>query len=339
MTQTTPYSNTLSALILMVARSLDDCISGLATGGSTTTLVSTLLLKPNDYYNGSQLHIYAGTHLDTSREITDFVNSTNTITFAPAVAASVDTTDYYMVLRKFTYDQYKDAINMAIDKGKDRYLLNKVDVSLAQLADNTLASDFVVGDGHFHVTSDTFPAAPFDVTIDSEIFNVTVKTGTSFKATPAQHITTAANHSSGAAVVLATNLKQDYAVPDGFRFINKIIPENSLYSDTYLESEKLLSTDWGIVKNPTAPKIRFLSAITTGCHWEITGQSYQSQLTVDASVCYMPTSYIVQTAKSILMSNKPEYKDVLNTNLTLAEKELTLLSSCIAPGSRACFEF
>ena len=268
MTITTIYSNTLSALALMVARSLDDCVSGVVTGTSTnTTVVSNTLLKPDDFYIGQQCHFYAGTHLGQTREITDSALVNTVLTFSPAVVNICDTTDYYMLTKKFTYDQYKDAINLAIDKAKERYLLNKVTTSVTQV-------------------DDTY----------------------------------------------------EYAVPDGYRYISKIIPENTVDGDDYYELSAINSNDWDIVKDPTAPVIRFTYEYKTGVHFEITGQSVQPTLSTDSAVCYMPTTYVVQMAKAILMSSKPEYEKLIGPNMQLADRELQLITTPVLPGSKSVFE-
>lgn len=122
------YSTPLYNLIQSVANSFDDCILGARTATSTTgTVVCNTLLKPNDHYNGWDLHFYQGTHVDTTREVTDWDLSTYTLSFLPIVTGEVDDTDYFQLHKLFKYSQYKDAVNRAIQMGKFEYLLNKKD--------------------------------------------------------------------------------------------------------------------------------------------------------------------------------------------------------------------
>ncbi len=128
------YSTALSSLIQSVAMGFDDLADTpqTPTGGySTTTLACTSLTRGDNYYNGMQIHFYSGTHKDTTREVTDWVLSTSTLTF-PAVTAATDVSDLFQLHRMFTYNQYKDAVNRAIEQGKMEYLLNKKDDTAVQ---------------------------------------------------------------------------------------------------------------------------------------------------------------------------------------------------------------
>jgi hypothetical protein len=67
--------------------------SGTSQSGTTTTLVDLNRGELNDHWNGGEIQIYQNQSVFT-RTVTDFVLSTNTITFSPALETAVSTDDY-----------------------------------------------------------------------------------------------------------------------------------------------------------------------------------------------------------------------------------------------------
>lgn len=87
------------------ARNLFDMVEGTASSGSTTTIVDTDLVRfANDYWNGAQVYIATDTAGQAPQTetawVTDFVQSTGTLTFAPALTAAVGASDTYQL---YTY--------------------------------------------------------------------------------------------------------------------------------------------------------------------------------------------------------------------------------------------
>ena len=124
------FSSTLYYLIQQVADAFKDSFLGQPASGTTSTaLCNTLLQNTANYFAGFNIHFYLGTHKDITREVTasSLTNYVTSMTFYSAVTANVDTTDYFQLTKKFTYKQYQNAVNRAIDIGKDTYLLDKVD--------------------------------------------------------------------------------------------------------------------------------------------------------------------------------------------------------------------
>ncbi len=73
--------------------------AGTAASGSTTTLVdTTVLTQANDYWNGGRLIITAGTNYGEARLISDFVNSTGTVTVDGAFPKAIDSTSKYRIV-------------------------------------------------------------------------------------------------------------------------------------------------------------------------------------------------------------------------------------------------
>lgn len=122
-------SITRKALRQRASRRLDDLITGLATGGSTTTMTATtpdLDIQPvlPSTLLHSELSLVAGTSSVVSRRIITHANSTGTVTLTvrPAITTPDATTEFEIHNyngRGFTKSQYDDAINAAIDELAD----------------------------------------------------------------------------------------------------------------------------------------------------------------------------------------------------------------------------
>ena len=132
------YSNPLSGVRQYLSGAVGDLIEGTAVSGTTTTLVSTMLRQADDYYNNHKFrcYIYGGTNIGAEREISDWVLSTNTLTFAPAFSLAIDSTSRYELHRIFFADDYLKAINLAIeDAALNGYLLDLIDETVVLVAD------------------------------------------------------------------------------------------------------------------------------------------------------------------------------------------------------------
>lgn len=86
-------------------------ITGTATGGTTTTLIDTQNLTQYDgYYNGLELEILAGIGVGKRLRITGSDKATKTITFTPALEASIDTTSVYEIYQLGLFPRHKDVL-------------------------------------------------------------------------------------------------------------------------------------------------------------------------------------------------------------------------------------
>lgn len=75
-------------------------VAGVAdAGGSTSTMVDAALGELDDAWNGLTIQFTNGTNNGLKREIVDFIDSTNTVIFHPAVPAAVANTDTYNILQ------------------------------------------------------------------------------------------------------------------------------------------------------------------------------------------------------------------------------------------------
>jgi hypothetical protein len=102
-------------------------------GAGKTDLVDANLPEADDFYNYWSLGFYAGDNIDLIRAVTDWVLNTHTLSFA-AVTAQVDTADLAELHRKFTMEQYNDAINRAIRRSQRFFKYPNVDETLHFMA-------------------------------------------------------------------------------------------------------------------------------------------------------------------------------------------------------------
>lgn len=68
-------------------------IVGKSTSGTVNTIVDTNIEREDDFFNGGIIEIYQNKEIQI-RKITDYVNSTNTITFSPNLVVAVATDQY-----------------------------------------------------------------------------------------------------------------------------------------------------------------------------------------------------------------------------------------------------
>ncbi len=252
------YNRALYQLRQSVALGLDDCvICKVDANATTSTCANATLLKADDYYKGWDLRFYLGTHKDVTREVTDFVKSTGMVTFAPVVTNATDTTDYFELHRRFSTNQYNDAINRAIEIGKDEYLLDKKDESLT-------------------FTTDTY----------------------------------------------------EYAVPSGFRYISQIYREDLTTASLYPTENLIDSRQWWVIPvNSTNALIKFdnnkypIGASFNGFNMRIIGQQLQSNLTNDADTCALPSEFVIQYARALLLSQEKDSGAMAERAVVMAEKE------------------
>jgi len=142
------YSNSLSVIRHYLATAVGDNIFGQAgtTGADTTHINAPFLYQADDYYNNHKynVYVYAGTNIGVEKRVTDWVLSTYLLTVHSAYAAACDATSCIELHRIFTEDEYRKAINLAIESLATKYLIDKIDVTTTLVADTyeyTLPTD------------------------------------------------------------------------------------------------------------------------------------------------------------------------------------------------------
>lgn len=139
------YSVTRADLRQELAMMMQDDWASTATGGSTTTVVDTKMIQNDNFWRNAWVLITATNNNLQVRQATGFTASSDTLTFAPAVALAVANADTYELFKRFRPEVYHQAINQAIREVGSLALVDKVDTSLTLAADTweyTLPSGF-----------------------------------------------------------------------------------------------------------------------------------------------------------------------------------------------------
>lgn len=141
------YSNTRIVLRHLTSRLCNDLITGTVTSPASGTFVcaETDWEKPDDYFNKwVEVFDYAGTGVGTSGNPTNWVNSTHTLTFLPAVTLTA--TDSVEMHQRFRVNEYNDFMNVAIDMVAKEVLVDRVDEAIDLATDTyqyTLPTSFL----------------------------------------------------------------------------------------------------------------------------------------------------------------------------------------------------
>lgn len=134
-------------------------VAGIATGGSLTTFVDEInRLEQDDFFNTmtpkARIHIYSTTDglapQGMERMITDWVQSTATGTFSPALPAAIGADDKYVILSQYTWDEITAAINAAIDEVAGDMLIYKTDETITLAAG---AYEYILPEGFVYITN------------------------------------------------------------------------------------------------------------------------------------------------------------------------------------------
>ncbi len=118
-----------------------DLVSGQCgtTGATTTKIYAAFLAKPDDYFNDNyyEVYVYAGTNIGVTKRVTDWVLSTLLLTVHSVYTAACDATSYIELHRFFTEDDYRKAINLAIESMAKKYLIEVKDETTVKLTSTT----------------------------------------------------------------------------------------------------------------------------------------------------------------------------------------------------------
>ena len=138
------YSNTLAELVEQTCRLLGDWTGGtVSSSTSATTFKDTSRQEGDDFWNakGAEVYFRAGVHATKTRKITDWGNTTNMFTFAPANTGTSTAGTTYSLHTIFPRDEVVDKINLAIDMVAEEALVWKSDSTSVALTASTYEYD------------------------------------------------------------------------------------------------------------------------------------------------------------------------------------------------------
>ncbi len=135
------YSNALQVIRHYLSASVGDLIYGQCgtTDATTQKIHAPFLWQANDYYNNHkyEAYVYSGTNIGETRRATDWVLSTFLLTVHSVYDAACDATSYVELHRIFTEDDYRKAINLAIEALAGKYLVDVIDDTTITLVADT----------------------------------------------------------------------------------------------------------------------------------------------------------------------------------------------------------
>jgi hypothetical protein len=137
-----PVAKTRAQLVQEVADAYGEYFTNTADSGSTTTIVDTENIEADDFWNNHFAHVItdaggaSAAPEGEERPVSDFVQSTGTVTVSPAFSAAVAAGDTYEILpeRRAVIER---AINAAIREAGTRWWVPSTDTSTITLAANT----------------------------------------------------------------------------------------------------------------------------------------------------------------------------------------------------------
>jgi len=178
-----------------LSNSVGDLLYGVCgtTGADTTNTYAPFLWEADDYYNEQfyEVYVYAGTNIGLTRRVTDWDLSAFLLTVHSAYTVACDATSYAELHYIFTEDEYRKAINLAIENAATKYLIDKIDTTITLVSDiheYTLPTDMshvhkitteqTAGDGKFNESDVIDPRdwrliSPRKLKLDEGTYSVT----------------------------------------------------------------------------------------------------------------------------------------------------------------------
>lgn len=105
---------TTAELLLRTAELLRGLRYGTATGGSTTTLVDTAMLEPDDFFNNGTIWFLSGNNIGKSAVVSDYSLTSHTFTFATQTAACAAADRYAVLDANYPREALVAALNTAL---------------------------------------------------------------------------------------------------------------------------------------------------------------------------------------------------------------------------------
>jgi hypothetical protein len=327
------FSNTEKVIRQSLSRMFDDCITGTASAGSTTTLTMSSMTPPHFYDSGDnffnkddyEVYINAGTNIGKSYVATDWVNSTHVLTFAPTASSSMGSTSVPELHKIFYVAELRDAINRAIDFYASRYLLDLKDettIHLTRTARNDNSSSYIYT---YEYALPTDCLYLWRVTTEDAVGGVKITGTLSDDLTLGEKVT---GDSSGATGLVSytdatggyIRIREESGTFTTDDTITGATSEETVTSITDIDRteqagdgkfppENVLDPrDWRILK-PYAPKIKLMEGYYTvveDLRLRLEYQGIQDNVTADTDTIMLPTHEFLEVAATFLPFNKIE---------------------------------
>lgn len=331
------FSTTLAVLRQYVASAVGDLLYGVCgtTGATTTKIYAPFLWKPNDYYSDifSEVYVYAGTNIGVTKRITDWDLTTYLLTVHSVYAAACDATSYIELHYIFTEDEYRKAINLAIESIANRYLVPLVDgttIKLTSTTDNLGGTVYTyeysmptnISNLHYVIVEEAVSGIKLTGTVSGAFTAGEKVTGGTSGATGEL-----AYGPAGSTYIRLRKVSGTFVVGEtatGGTSTKTCSAITAVASDTsglgvWYNEDRLDPRNWNIVKAypSDTPKLRinksYISSFDEDLYLRLEGQRRQPILSADTEVCYLPPDWIVNKAITFLPENKIQSNQLAGT--------------------------
>ncbi len=129
---------TLAQALLQTAYCLKSLRNSLATGGSTTTLIDSLMVEPDQFFNNGTLFFLSGVLIGKSVVITDWDETTKTFLFATQTNAVAAGVRYAVAESRYPREAMVQAINQALGELGPLLQRNEALLTVVDQAEYTL---------------------------------------------------------------------------------------------------------------------------------------------------------------------------------------------------------
>jgi len=320
------YSNALSVIRQYVSGAVGDLIYGQAgtTGATNTKTYAPFLWQASDYYNEMkfEVYVYAGTNIGLTRRVTDWDLTTFLLTVHSAYAAACDATSYVELHHKFSEDDYRKAINLAIESARTNYVVPLIDETTVKLASTTDNLSNIVYTYEYSLPSTMthlYRVVKEKATAGIKLTG-TVSAGTwTAGETVTQGTATGEFAYDGSTYIRLRKVSGTFTTTGGTatggtssETVSSItaVASEPAGMGVWYDSDEIDPRNWSIVKTYPSGTASlslnqsYIGSLDEDLYLRLEGHMRQGTLTADTGVCYLPLDWIVQKAITYLPLDK-----------------------------------
>jgi len=322
-----------------LSAAVGDLIYGQAgtTGATTAKIYAPFLWKADDYYNEHfyEVYVYAGTNIGVNKRVTDWDLSTFLATVHSVYAAACDATSYIELHRIFTEDEYRKAINLAIESLTDNYLIDIKDETTIRLTSTTDNLSKTVYTWEYALPTNILYL--YRVTVEEAVSGVKLTGTVSGAFTDGETITGGTSGAtgeltygpSGGTYIRVRKVSGTFVVGEtatggtSEETCSTITAVDSEIAggSRFLQSDLIDSRNYTIIRSyPPALKLNEnYCAIDEDLYLRLEGQGAQPIVDDDTDIIYLPPDWLVQKAITCLPDSKIQ-SNGLQATLARAER-------------------
>jgi len=335
------FSNTLAVIRHYLASAVGDLLCGQCgtTGATTGKIYAPFLWMPDDYYQELkyEVYVYAGTNIGVSKRAKDWVLTDLLLEVHSAYDDACDATSYIELHYIFTEDDYRKAINLAIESLAGKYLVDIKDETTVRLTSTTDNLDNTVYTYEY--------ALPLSMLylhkaiIEHGVSGVKLTGEVSGTFTAGETVTGTVSGATGefayqgATYIRLRKVSGTFATGEDAEGASAscatltAVAGGVAGSGYYYNQDEIDPRDYSIIKSyPAKLKIdkRYQSVANQDLYVRLEGQGTQPIVDDDADIIYLPPDWLIQKAITFLPQNKiqsNELDKVFRRALLVSAKE------------------